>query len=164
MWWQDNWQGHFGTTQDGGTSRHLFLLTRVMKQCGTRPKSGSPFHIVSSLSLYDTRRKAIIMTGSACRRILPEDDVHKEWVTIYPPGRHWLDLDIQHSWHQNDSAPYHNVFFPRRLLFLFLLPQYFCEISCRSWGHALSQTNRETQAWKTEDYFLALLDAKATEA
>ena len=80
--------------------------------------------------------------------------MHKDY-NIDPPGRHWLDLDIQHSWHQNDSAPYHNVFFPRRLLFLFLLPQYFCEISCRSWGHALSQTNRETQAWKTEDYFLA---------
>ena len=109
MWWQDNWQGHFGTTQDGGTSRHLFLLTRVMKQCGTRPKSGSPFHIVSSLSLYDTRRKAIIMTGSACWRVLPEDDVHKEWVTIYPPGRHWLDLDIQHSWHQKNSATSKNV-------------------------------------------------------
>ena len=29
-----------------------------------------------------------------------------------PPGRHWLDLDIQHSWHRKSSSTSKNVFQP----------------------------------------------------
>ena len=160
MWWQDNWRDTlvYTTTGDGATSRHLFqVLTRTRKQCEARPKTRSSFHIVSSHGLTIRHLKKGYMTGLACRRVLPvEDDecTRGVWVTIYPPGRHWLDSDIQHSWHRKNSAPHWRNKFQGLFRPCILFPLFppcsssSGRISCLSWGRVQSPTNRATLAWK----------------
>ena len=106
MWWQDNWRDTL-VQREMEQPVAISFLTRLRKQCEASPKTRSPFHIVSSVaSQYDTRRKVIWRDRHVEEYCLKTTTAQKEWVTIYPPGRHWLDLDIQHSWHRKNSAPH----------------------------------------------------------
>ena len=160
--WQHNWQK--GTLwKRRRTSRHLLLLTRITGgKYETRPKKNlrsSEFPLSLALTIRHLKKGYTRWDWHVeeyCLKTLSAQGL-QYWSTRETLTRLGHSAQLTSKWFRaisKISLPLLGDFFHN----------IFREISCRSWGHALSQTNRETQAWKTEDYFLALLDAKATEA
>ena len=98
--------GHFGTTQDVATSCHLFSpgSNNVNRSQKLGPRS-TMFPL--SHSRYKIQKKGFRHVEEYCLMCARGMSYNMD-----PPGRHWLDLDIQHSWHRKSSSTSKNVFQP----------------------------------------------------